>query len=110
MGSSQTRSGSVPESNAEINEGIVRTLAEKVAGQGTALGKTLQAAPGGKQLEKRFAGDINLPSFFGSKDAEAGTSGQSYASEGMKPVTKSLRGKYLGSGINSIEGVGVTEE
>lgn len=110
MGASQGRSGYVPENNAEINEGIVRGIAEKVAGQGTSIGKTLQVAPGGKQLEKRFAGDLNLPSFFGSKDAESGTSGQSYISEGAKPVTKSLRGKYLGSGINTIEGVGVTEE
>jgi len=103
MGASQKRSGSVPESNSEINEGIVRGVLDKIGGRGTPLGQAMQMAPGGKQLEKRFAGDINLPSFFGSKDVEAGTGSTSYATaEPVKPVTKSLRGKYLGQGADSL--------
>jgi hypothetical protein len=76
---------------------------DKVGGRNTGLGQALQVAPGGKDLEKRFAGDVNLPSFFGSKDAKASTGSASYASSSLdKPVTKSLRGKYLGEGINSL--------
>ena len=104
MGSSQTSSAGVPGSSSEINEGIVRGIMDKVGGRSTGLGQALQMAPGGKDLEKRFAGDINLPSFFGSKDAEAGTGSTSYASSSPdKPVTKSLRGKYLGEGTNSLD-------
>ena len=73
MGSSQKRTGAVPESSSEINEGIVRGVFEQVGGRNTPLGQAIQVAPGGKQLEKRFAGDINLPAFFGSKDETAGT-------------------------------------
>lgn len=103
MGSSQTRTGAVPESSSEINEGIVRGVFERVGGRSTPLGQAIQVAPGGKQLEKRFAGDINLPAFFGSKDEAAGTSGGSYTNvEAAKPVTKSLRGKYLGQGADSL--------
>ena len=104
-----TKSGDVPSSNADINEGIVRSMAEKLAGPGTAIGRSMQVTPGGKDLQKRFAGDINLPGFFGSKDEQAGTAGSSYISEGVKPVTKSLRGKYLGQGASSLDVVDETE-
>ena len=103
MGASQTRSGDVPGSNADINEGIVRSMADKLAGPGTAIGRSMQIAPGGKEMQKRFAGDLNLSGFFGSKDEQAGTSGSSYTMEGAKPVTKSLRGKYLGAGASSLD-------
>ena len=103
MGASQTKSGDVPGSNADINEGIVRSMAEKLAGPGTAIGRSMQVTPGGKDMQKRFAGDLNLSGFFGSKDEQTGTTGSSYTMEGTKPVTKSLRGKYLGAGAGSLD-------
>ena len=104
-----TKSGDVPSSNADINEGIVRSMAEKLAGPGTGIGRAMQVAPGGKDLQKRFAGDLNLPGFFGSKDAETGTAGSGYTMEGVKPVTKSMRGKYLGVGASSLDVADETE-
>jgi len=108
-----TKSGDVPVSSTDINESVVRSLAEKIAGPGTAVGRSMQSTPGGKELQKRFAGDINLPGFMGSKEEQAGISPSRYASKRINQATKGSRGTYLGQGANSLnmpEELGVTEE
>ena len=107
------KSGDVPSSNADINEGIIRSMAEKLAGPGTAVGRSMQSAPGGKELQKRFAGNINLPGFMGGKEEQAGISPSRYASKRINQITKGSRGTYLGQGVNSLnmpEEPGATEE
>jgi hypothetical protein len=102
MGASKSKSGNVPNSSGEIASGITNSLANKIGGEGTLLGRSIQAAPGGKEFQQRFAGDVDFSNFFGSRNEDMGTKGTTYnIGTGVTPTTKSLRGKYLGSGARS---------
>ena len=106
MGASQAKSGDVPTSSKEIGGNIMGGIVKSIAGEGTDLNKALRLSKQGKELDQRMAGDMNLSDFFGSKSGFSGVTDQSY---GPRMTTKSLRGKYLGTGAASADDVGITE-
>ena len=105
MGASRSREGDVPTSNREIGTNIIQGIGKTMIGEGTQLNKALRLSPGGKDLDQRMAGDLDLNGFLGSKSS-AGMSSSGY---GVNAPTKSLRGKYLGAGAASADDVGITE-